>query len=47
MVRVHLVYSKEEHAELIQIKNQSGLNWEQFVIDAAKAWERWHNSDLE
>lgn len=40
---IPLKYSDEEHAALVQIKNESGLSWDKFFIQAAKAYARENN----
>lgn len=42
---VPLKFSDEEHSEITQIKNTSGLNWEQFVIAASKVYEMINNDE--
>jgi len=39
------VYDPETFAELQEIKNSSGLNWANFVLEAAYAYKRTHASD--
>ena len=37
--KILLVYSEEEHARLLEIKNPTGLNWEQFILEAAASYK--------
>lgn len=40
MRAINPVFTDEEFAEIKQIKNDCGLNWHDFVLDAARLYKR-------
>ncbi len=45
MKNINETFTDEEHEELSSIKEYSGLNWHDFIVEAAKDWMRCEKED--
>jgi len=45
MKNINETFTDEEHEELSSIKEYSGLNWHDFIVESAKNWMRCEKED--
>jgi hypothetical protein len=45
MKNINETFTDEEHKELSSIKEYSGLNWHDFIVETAKYWMRCEKED--